>query len=227
MRMKRILSIAFVFFASLAFFAPDSASAQATISGRVVSEQGRVLSNTNVLIPELSISVATNGEGRYTIVVPAARANGQAVSLRARHIGYTPDTRPVLLTTGTQTVDFSLREDINRLAEVVVTGVTGATEQTKVPFSVSTVTAEDLNKVPSSSPLTALAGKVPGANILSQTGRPGASPSVMLRAPTSISTSGVGASHTHQKSPGTASVAMKPGRAPGGSRTGGVIRVRR
>ncbi len=194
MRMKRILSIAFVFLASLVIFAPDSALAQATISGRVVTEQGRVLSNTNVLIPELSISVATNGEGRYTIVVPAARANGQAVSLRARHIGYTPDTRPILLTAGTQTVDFSLREDINRLAEVVVTGVTGATEQTKVPFSVSSVSAEDLNRVPASNPLTALAGKVPGANIVSQSGRPGATPAVMLRAPTSISTNSVGAS---------------------------------
>jgi len=192
MRMKRILTTAFVFLTSSVLFAPE-ASAQATLTGRVVTEQGRVLSNTNVLIPELNISVATNSEGRYTIVVPADRANGQAVSLRARHIGYTPVTRPILLTSGQQTVDFSLREDINRLAEVVVTGVVGATEQTKVPFSVSTVTAEDLNKVPAGSPLTALAGKVPGANILSQTGRPGASPSVMLRAPTSISTSGVGA----------------------------------
>jgi len=192
--MKRILSIAFVFLTSLIFFAPDSASAQATISGRVVTEQGRVLANTNVLIPELSISVATNGEGRYTIVVPASRSNGQAVSLRARHIGYTPDTRPILLSSGAQTVDFALREDVNRLAEVVVTGVTGATEQTKVPFSVSTVTAADLNRVPASSPLTALAGKVPGANIVAQSGRPGASPAVMLRAPTSISTNSVGTS---------------------------------
>jgi TonB-linked SusC/RagA family outer membrane protein len=194
MRMKRILKIGFVVLSSLAVFAPAAVWAQTTITGTVQSEAGRPLANTNVLIPELNISVGTNNEGRYTIVVPAARATGQSVTIRARHIGFVPDARPVVLTAGSVTANFSLREDINRLAEVVITGVTGATEQTKVPFSVSTVNAEDLNKAPASSPLTALAGKVPGANILSQSGRPGASPGVMLRAPTSISTNAVGAS---------------------------------
>jgi len=194
MRIKRTLNTVFAVLSSLVLLAPLSVWAQATITGRVVSEQGRVLANTNILIPELNISVGTNSEGRYTIVVPAARANGQSVTLRARHIGFVPDSKPIALTVGAQTADFSLREDINRLAEVVITGVIGATEQTKVPFSVSTVNAEDLAKVPASSPLTALAGKVPGANILSQSGRPGASPGVMLRAPTSISTNAVGAS---------------------------------
>jgi TonB-linked SusC/RagA family outer membrane protein len=194
MRMKRTLNIAFTILASLIVFAPLSAWAQATITGRVVSADGRPLGSTNVVIPELNISVGTNSDGRYSIVVPAGRANGQSVTLRARHIGFIPDSKPLVLSDGPQSADFSLREDINRLQEVVITGVTGATEQTKVPFSVSTVNAEDLAKVPSSSPLAALAGKVPGANILSESGRPGASPSVMLRAPTSISTNATGAS---------------------------------
>jgi len=166
----------------------------ATITGKVVSEQGRVLASANVVIQELVISVGTNAEGRYTLVVPGSRITGQSVAIRARAIGYLPSVRTITVTPGAQTVDFTLREDINRLAEVVITGVTGATEQTKVPFAVSTVTAADLEKVPAGNPLTALAGKVPGANIVSASGRPGASPSVMLRAPTSISTAGVGAS---------------------------------
>ncbi len=192
MRMNRTLNTAFVVLSSLVFLAPLSVWAQATITGRVVSEQGRPLGNTTVLIPELNISVGTNSEGRYTIVVPEGRVDGRAVTIRARHIGFVPDSRPITLIAGAQTADFSLREDINRLAEVVITGVTGATEQTKVPFSVSTVNSEDLLKVPAGSPLTALSGKVPGANILAQSGRPGASPAVMLRAPTSISTNAVG-----------------------------------
>src|SRR6476619_2675254 len=152
MRMKRTLNIAFTILASLIVFAPLSAWAQATITGRVVSADGRPLGSTNVVIPELNISVGTNSDGRYTIVVPAGRANGQSVTLRARHIGFIPDSKPLVLSDGPQSADFSLREDINRLQEVVITGVTGATEQTKVPFSVSTVNAEDLAKVPSSSP---------------------------------------------------------------------------
>jgi len=194
MRMKSSLNIAFVVLSSLVVLAPAAAWAQVSITGTVLSEAGHPLANANVLIPELNISVGTNSEGHYTIAVPASRTNGQSVTIRVRHIGFIPNSKPIALTPGAQTADFSLREDINRLAEVVITGVTGATEQTKVPFSVSTVNAEDLQKVPASSPLTALAGKVPGANILSESGRPGASPSVLLRAPTSISTNATGAS---------------------------------
>jgi TonB-linked SusC/RagA family outer membrane protein len=192
MKRTRILTLAVFGLAGVVIATP--LLAQTTITGQVVSEAGRVLGNSNVYINELRISVGTNAEGRYTIVVPENRANGQTVALGARHIGFVPSTRSITLGAGAQTVDITLREDVNRLAEVVITGVTGATEQTKVPFSVSTVSAEDLNKVPASSPLSALAGKVPGANILSESGRPGASPSVMLRAPTSISTNSVGAS---------------------------------
>ena len=194
MNMKRIRSTTLAILGLLILLVAAPAWAQVTLTGRVVSEQGRELSNANVYINELGISVGTSATGRYTIVVPASRTNGQSVALGARRIGFVPGARTIILVPGSQTVDLTLREDINRLQEVVITGVSGATEQTKVPFSVSTVSAEDLAKVPASSPLTALAGKVPGANIVSESGRPGASPSVMLRAPTSISTNAVGAS---------------------------------
>ncbi|MFL5552566.1 MAG: SusC/RagA family TonB-linked outer membrane protein [Gemmatimonadaceae bacterium] len=194
MNMKRIRGIVVTILGLAVMLIGKSASAQAVITGRVMSEEGQPLSNANVYINELRISVATNGEGRYTIVVPSSRVNAQPVAVGARRLGFVPAARTVTLTGGTQTLDITLREDVNRLSEVVITGVTGATEQTKLPFSISTVNSEDLNKVPASSPLTALAGKVPGANILSESGRPGASPSVMLRAPTSISTNSTGAS---------------------------------
>src|SRR5437588_9497661 len=193
MDMKRIRSIALGILGVSLVLIAKPVFAQAVITGRVMSEDGRQLANANVYINELRISVGTNSEGRFSIVVPNSRVNAQPVTLGARRLGFVPAVRSVTLTGETQTVDFILREDINRLSEVVITGVTGATEQTKLPFSVSTVNAEDLSKVPASSPLTALAGKVPGANILSESGRPGASPSVMLRAPTSISTNATGA----------------------------------
>src|SRR5687767_430812 len=174
--------------------ARDAQAQGTTITGRVMSENGRELPSANVVIPDLTISVGTNTAGRYTIVVPAGRAAGQNVVVRARAIGYAPAVRTVTLTPGAQTIDFTLREDVNRLQEVVITGVTGATTQAKLPFTVSRVDASDLAKVPTGNPLDALAGKVPGANITSASGRPGSTPAVMLRAPTSISTNGVGAS---------------------------------
>ncbi|MEO5590793.1 MAG: SusC/RagA family TonB-linked outer membrane protein, partial [Gemmatimonadaceae bacterium] len=191
MSSRRIIAWAL---AAVAGATPALAQGQAVITGKVMSEQGEPLRGANVLIAELQISVGTSETGTFTITVPAARATGAQFTVRVRAIGYTPESKTIRLAAGSQALNFSLRRDINRLAEVVVTGVTGATEQTKVPFAVSRVDAAELEKVPSANPLTALAGKVPGANIVAASGRPGAPPSVMLRAPTSIATQGTGAS---------------------------------
>ena len=184
-------------FTTAALFVASLASARvayaqgAVITGKVTTSQGRELEGANVTIPELNISVGTNGAGNYTISIPAARLSGGSAVLRVRSIGYVPQTRTVSLTAGTQTANFSLTQDVNRLQAVVTTGVTGATETTKLPFSVAKIDTSDF-KVPASNPLSQLAGKVPGANIVNTSGRPGASPAVLLRGPTSISGSGRG-----------------------------------
>src|SRR5687768_15189384 len=167
-------------------FAQDQA---AVITGRVISEQGQPLVGANVLIPELNISVATNPSGAYTITVPAARVRGQAVVVRARAIGFQPVSRPLTLTSGTQTLSFDLQKDVTELSAVVVTGVTTATEQIKVPF---TVTRVDTTQMPvtGSNPLTQLQGKIPGALVVNASGRPGASPSIVLRGPVSLNATG-------------------------------------
>lgn len=154
-----------------------NAQAQAVITGRVNSEQGQDLEGANVFITELNISVGTNAQGRYRITVPAERTRGQTVTLRVRSIGFAPQERNVVVRDGEQTVDFSLKLDVQRLSAVVTTGVTAGTEQTKLPFKVAAVDSADM-PVPATNPLTQLQGKVPGATILSGTGRPGASPSV-------------------------------------------------
>ena len=180
--------------AAMAAFVAPVATAQAqsaTITGKVVSEQGNPLLGANATMPELGASVGSNTAGIYTITIPGAQVKNQTVTLRMRAIGYVPVTRQVVIREGTQTFDFTLRADVNKLSQVVVTGVTGATEATKVPFATNTITAADL-PVPATNPLTQIAGKVPGANIVSANGRPGAQPAVLLRGPTAISASGRG-----------------------------------
>jgi TonB-linked SusC/RagA family outer membrane protein len=163
----------------------------AVITGTVTANTGEPLAQANVFITEMGISVGTNAQGAYTITIPAARVAGQMVNLRARIFGYAPAVRPVRVTAGSQQVNFELRQDVNRLAAVVVTGVTGATETRKVGFAVAQVTEAEM-PVPASNPLQQLQGKVPGANIVSATGRPGTSPSIILRGPKSINASGRG-----------------------------------
>jgi len=161
----------------------------AIITGKVLSESGQPLEFANVYINELTISVPTNNLGAFSINVPAARVLGQAVNLRVRAVGYVPGVIAIRITAGTQNHDFSLKKDINRLSEVVVTGSIEGTERAKVPFSVGRLTAEDI-PVPALNPVTALQGKVAGMRIASTSGQPGSTPEILLRGPTSINASG-------------------------------------
>jgi TonB-linked SusC/RagA family outer membrane protein len=169
---------------------PSSALAQnATLTGKVTTEFGQALEGANVFITELAVSVPTNANGDYTITIPAARVSGQQVNLRVRAFGYQPQVRPVRVTAGSQTLSFAMKQDVNRLAEVVVTGVTSGTEQKKLAFSVARVDEREM-PVPSANPLSQLQGKVPGANIVAGTGRPGAAPAVLLRGPKMMNAQG-------------------------------------
>src|ERR1700704_3991415 len=99
---------------------PAQAQAQnAVITGKVTSEFGQPVDAANVYINDLTISVVTNAQGSYTITIPSARVSGQQVNLRVRAIGYQPGLRPIRVTAGNQTQDFALKQDINRLNEVV------------------------------------------------------------------------------------------------------------
>jgi TonB-linked SusC/RagA family outer membrane protein len=172
--------------------APTRSDAQAslTITGRVRSDQGQALTGANVRITESGISVATNAEGRYVITL-ADSMKGRAVTIRARAIGFKPDARHLTIVAGEQTVDVTLTTDVNRLEEVVIAGVTGATSQSNLPFTVAKVSAVDM-PVPGADMLSQLAGKVPGAQITSYSGRPGSQPGVLLRGPKSLNASGRG-----------------------------------
>ena len=171
---------------------PAAAHAQnAVLRGMVRSDGGEALAGANVYIVELNLQAATNEAGRFVLTVPGDRVRGQQLQLRVRAIGYRPSSRSVTVAAGEQSVDFTLAADVNRLEEIVVTGVMEGTEQTKVPFTVGRVDAADV-PVPSVDPLRMLAGRVPGAFVLSATGRPGASPSVVLRGATSINATGRG-----------------------------------
>lgn len=184
LRFQRLICCA-IAFAAL----PVLAQAQAVITGKITSEQGQPLVGATVIINELAVSAGTSQTGNYTITIPAARISSQRVTVRARAIGYVPQTRLIVLTSGEQTVSFDLRRDVTQLNEVVVTGVTTATEEIKLPF---TVTRVDTTQMPvaGSNPLTQLQGKIPGAMIVSASGRPGASPSIVLRGPVSLNATG-------------------------------------
>ena len=155
------------------------------------SDLGRPLAGANVLITELRVSVVANAAGRYTISLPSDQTRGRTVIVRARSIGFKPDQRSVAIDDRRAHRRLHPDTDVNRLEEVVITGVTGATAQRDLPFTVAHVGPADL-QVPAADALTQLAGKIPGAQMTSFNGRPGVQPAVLLRGPKSFDASGRG-----------------------------------
>jgi TonB-dependent starch-binding outer membrane protein SusC len=78
-------------------------------------------------------------------------------------------------------------EDVARLDEIVVTGLSTTVKRRNLANAVTTISATQLNGVaPSQTFDEALNGKIPGANIVSNTGSPGGGESVKLRGVTSV-----------------------------------------
>lgn len=187
--LRRVSFRALLSFAMLLIGAQTALAQGAVLTGRVRSEQGNTLETASVFITEMRISAQVQANGTYSITIPAERVRGQAVTLRARAIGFASQSRPVTLNPGNQTFDFDLKRDINRLQEVVITGVTGATEIRKTPFSVTGLHEGDM-PVPSTNMLSQLQGKLTGAQIVTPSGRPGTAPSIVLRGPKSLNADG-------------------------------------
>jgi len=184
----------FAMVAALALLVAGASTAwaqDAVVRGTITSDRGEPIAGANVVVEELRIGVVTSATGQYTLNVPGARVRAQQVVVRVRAIGFKPNSKSITLTPGEQAVDLTLGYDVNLLEAIVVTGTQEGTEANKVPFTVNRVDASQL-PVAMSNPLTQLQGKVPGANIVSASGRPGSQPAVLLRGPTSINASGRG-----------------------------------
>ena len=187
----RTLRVGAVLLALLSGAAGTALAQNAVIRGTVRSDLGELIEGASVIIPEMAIQTATAANGQYLISIAAARVRNQAVNLRVRMIGFRPIRQALTIRPGEQVFDIILATDINRLEDIVVTGVMEGTPQTSTTFSVGRVNVADL-PVPAVNPLSQLAGQMPGVMIMSGSGRPGAAPDVILRAPTSINASGRG-----------------------------------
>src|SRR6266550_264499 len=168
----------------------DAHAQAAVITGKVMGRQSEALGGAIVTIEELGINVATSVAGSYTITVPAEKAKGQTVTLRARYIGYSANTKQVVLTPGTQTQDIELKFDPMTLDVVVVTGVAEATERKNLTISAATVDRSQLQQAPAVTALGALEGKVAGVRLIQTSGAPGTEPAIRLRAATSLTSPG-------------------------------------
>ncbi|UCC84140.1 MAG: SusC/RagA family TonB-linked outer membrane protein, partial [Gemmatimonadota bacterium] len=132
------------------------------------------------------IGTLTGSDGRFALTeVPVG-----SYVIRVMMLGHEAGEEAISVTAGAVTrVDFTLGIEAIVLQEIVVTGTIGATPKSKLPFTVSTITTQDL-PVPQVDAARAIQGKVPGVIVVSGSGRPGAEPSILLRGPAMLDASG-------------------------------------
>ncbi|MFH1763475.1 MAG: SusC/RagA family TonB-linked outer membrane protein [Gemmatimonadota bacterium] len=190
---RRFCLFVVCFLPATGLLSPSAISGQAgSVMGRVLSaETGEALDGVHVsLTPvgqeEPTFSALTRQDGRYIMVsVPS----GQYV-IRAELFGFAPLSQVVDVAGGMPRVaDFRLDPEPISLSEIVVTGVIGSTQRTKLPFDVVQVRVADL-PVPSVNAAQSLQGKVAGVQVVQEGGIPGAMPSILLRGATSLDASG-------------------------------------
>ena len=174
--------------AALAFVGllPATLAAQqgTTVSGVVTGAAGEPLPAVNVAIPTLSVGAVTNDAGRYSFVVPTARASGTQ-TLTARRIGL--QAKSVQITLGGQSItqNFVLEQAVSQLEGVVVTALGQTREKSQLGTAVQQVSSEQLNTTHDPNIMNQLSGKVSGVNITGA-GTQGGSVAVRIRGYTSI-----------------------------------------
>ena len=146
-----------------------------TVSGIVSDEQGPIPGVT-VRVKNSSKGTTTGADGSYSIKV------NRDEMLLFSMIGYQSQEVRV----GSVRLNVKLKSNSEQLTEVVVIGY-GATTKGGVTGSITSVKAADFNAGVNNSPDQLLQGKVAGLNI-SRSGDPNATPSIILRGPSTLRT---------------------------------------
>jgi TonB-linked SusC/RagA family outer membrane protein len=166
--------------------APASAQAQTGSVTGVVTDRatGSPMQGVAITVVGTRLAQTTNESGRF--LFPSVPAGAQR--LTAQYLGYSDQTVEVTVVAGqAATASIALETTVLALQEVIVTGVSEATQGTRAPFTVGRVSRENIATVPTTnSAVAAIQGKVAGAQIVRGSGQPGTGVSVLLRSPTSI-----------------------------------------
>ncbi len=178
---------AWVLVAVMAFLVPSAVAAQSgTITGEVIhQETGDPIAGAQISVQGTNLGSLSNANGQFTI----QNVSAGTYTLLAQFLGYAQARlENVTVQSGQATeVELALRPSVLSLDGVVVAGTVDPVSGVRSPFSVGTVSRENLATVPTTqSALTAIQGKVAGANIVRNTGEPGTGVSIVLRSPTAI-----------------------------------------
>lgn len=153
-------------FALMILIAQTAIAQTVTVTGSVTDTQNEPL--VGAVVAEkgnLKNSVMTDVDGKFTInVAPSA-------VLKFSYTGFISRDESL---DGRRNINVVLSEDLQSLDEVVVIGY-GTMRRKDLTGAVASVKGEEIASNPVSNVAQAMQGRLPGVNVLSQDGRPGAS----------------------------------------------------
>lgn len=152
-------------------------SQRITITG-TISDANGPLDGVTVQEKNGRGSTVSKSDGSYSLTV-----GGENATLFFSATGYTTQEVPV---SGRKEINITLIQSFQQLSDVVVTALGITREKKSLGYSIGEVDGKEMNKVAQENVLNAMAGKVPGVNIM-QTGGAGSSVSMVIRGASSLS----------------------------------------
>lgn len=156
---------------------PLVAQQKKTVKGVVKDGSGEAVIGANVVIKGTTTGSITDFDGNFVL----DNVPDNAV-LQISYIGYRTLDVPV---SGKNSLNIKLEEDSEKLEEVVVVGY-GTQKKGEITSSVTSVKAEDFNKIPVVNPMSLVEGRVAGLTISRAGTDPNGEVNIQLRGATSL-----------------------------------------
>ena len=142
------------------------------VNGKVSDEKGEGLPGVGVVVKGTTVGTTTDVEGKFDLVLPENAAVLVLSSVGMKSMEVEIGSK--------KTFEITMLSDERALDEVVVVG-DGTTRKSDITGAVASVKAEQITKIATVNPLQGIQGRVPGVNIVSQSGEPGAPVRVRIR----------------------------------------------
>ena len=155
----------------------NKAAATATISGRILTQDGEGITGATIQNLANKVSVLSGSGGAFSI------EGSLSDPLRISHVGYTAANVNVTQFTNNS---FSLSKASENLTEVVVTSLGIRREKRALSYAVGSISGDEIDDARETNVINSLEGKVPGLIISNTAGGPFGSSKVLIRGNTDI-----------------------------------------
>ena len=167
MKLKLFYTWIFFFTVTFAMFAQNI-----EVSGTVKDEKGEPLLGVLILVKGTQHGAATDMDGKYTIQTKVGDV------LQYSFLGM--KTTEKKITASSKRLDIVMKDDVQELEEMVVTGYGAPKLASRTVAQVAQVQGKDVSAAPVASVSDALQGRLAGVVVTSNSGRPGSNSDILI-----------------------------------------------